>query len=99
MLFDAFIPCPSDDSFLIDHQKRCTAPSTSHLKRHILRSTVRLQDVSPDFALVQAWNTLDAFSLPEDVLDRLNGSPDSRTMPMGYRFLRAASASSIEWDQ
>jgi folate-binding Fe-S cluster repair protein YgfZ len=99
MLFDAFIHRHSGDSFLIDHQKRCTNPLTAHFKRHILRSKVKLQDLSADYCLFQAWNPSAPFELSDTMLERLHGAADGRTRPMGYRFLRPASASPVDLEQ
>lgn len=96
MLFDVFIHRQGSDTFLIDHQKRCTTPLTTHLKRHIIRSKVTLQDVSSDFGLFQAWNPFAAFNLPEELLANLNGAQDNRTPSMGFRFLNNESSLKLD---
>lgn len=91
------IQAPSGrDAFLIEHDKSLTASLVQHLRRHILRSKVKLSSADQDFSVLAAWSPLAHHDISSSLLERNGGAADPRLESMGYRFLRPASSSGVE---
>lgn len=99
ILHDAFIhrsPSAADE-FLIEHDESASAALTSHLKRFILRSKVKLSDASEEYNILSAFRPLESLSTSTN--DALSADP--RTKSMGYRILAASNQAinSLQWQE
>ncbi|QRW05405.1 glycine cleavage system T protein [Ceratobasidium sp. AG-Ba] len=89
VLYDVFIyPCTTDGrpGFLIDFDSRSSeaTPLITMLKRHILRSKVRVRDVSEE------WNVWAVWGVRSGAIFRIeNGGPEYTRDTIGARDLRA----------
>lgn len=84
------------ESILIEHDKSLTTQLVQHLKRHILRSKVKLSSATEELGVFAAWSPLANLELSDNQLKSANGHPDPRLESMGYRFLSAKTSPDLE---
>jgi len=65
---------PAPHTFLVECDSRLSQDLYRHLQKYILRSKVKLQDVTPEYSVWSAWGTL---------LQRLTQPSPSRPIPPG----------------
>lgn len=93
LLHDIFLHLDrADEAFLIEHDADQTNSLRAYLKRHILRSKVKLgKEAAADAAVFAAWRT-DEDSGDDAVRSALawlreqSAAPDERAPGMGYRW-------------
>ena len=83
MLFDVFIDrdrsAGAEPRYFLDHDPSVSVELVKHLRRFVLRSKVKIEDVSPDYAVSAVW--------PADGSDAsaLSITRDERTPNIGWR--------------
>lgn len=85
---------PSQPSFMIDHPSLQSSQIRSYLKRHILRSKLKLgKEVESEWEVVQAWRNPDPKVSNEEVrrgeewLEEQGIGRDPRVLGMGSRWI------------
>ncbi|GAA5838985.1 hypothetical protein JCM5353_006830 [Sporobolomyces roseus] len=85
---------PSQPSYMIDHPSLQSSQIRTYLKRHILRSKLKLgKEVESEWEVVQAWRNTDPSVTKEDVkkgeewFEEQGKGRDPRVLGMGWRWI------------
>lgn len=97
MLYDIFIDrdrnSGAEPRYFVDHDPSVSAELVKHLRRFVLRSKVKVDDISADYAVSAVWPP----NKPEDA--SLPITRDERTPSIGWRAVHARSDPAWAADQ